>query len=58
MYTLSEIRTIFSNCANWEELENVCGCFLYLIAQGLVPEAQLSYISIQSQLRFRQIENL
>jgi transcriptional antiterminator Rof (Rho-off) len=58
MYTLAEIRTIFSNCANWDELELACRSFLFLIADGALPLSQKIFIAEQSQKRFKQIENL
>lgn len=58
MYSDREIETIFSNCMNWEDLELACCSFLFLIADGALPLSQQIFIAEQSQIRFRQIENL
>lgn len=58
MYSYLEIETIFNNCSSWDELQKVCSCFITLIALGDLSDNQKIFISLKSNERFRQIENL
>lgn len=58
MYSFLEIEAIFRNCANWEDLENACNCFLWVMADGDLSPTMRIFIAEQSQNRFREIENL
>ena len=58
MYSYLEIEAIFRNCANWEDLENACNCFLWVMTDGDLSPTMRIFIAEQSQTRFREIENL
>lgn len=58
MYSFLEIEFIFRNCINWDDLQKVCNCFLFVMADGDLTQEQRVFIAEKSNERFRQIENL
>ncbi|MQP63376.1 hypothetical protein GFJ99_11785 [Flavobacterium sp. LMO6] len=61
MYSKNEISKIFSNVKSWDELEQACNCFVYLIQNDVEYTFNFglsNFIGNQSQLAFRRIEKL
>jgi hypothetical protein len=59
MYTFSEVKKIFDNCSNWEELDKVSKEFEFLFKENWI-KSELLYNSIVQLCddTFRRIENL
>jgi hypothetical protein len=59
MYTFSEIKQIFDNCSNWQELEKVSASFGYLLKENWI-KSETAYNSIVQlcDQTFRRLENL
>jgi len=59
MYTFSEIKQIFDNCSNWQELEEVSAIFGFLLTEKWI-KSKTAYNSIVQlcDQTFRRLENL
>lgn len=59
MYTFLEIKQIFDNCSNWQELEEVSAIFGYLFKENWI-KSKTAYNSIVQlcDQTFRRLENL
>lgn len=59
MYTFSEIKKIFDNCSNWQELEQVSASFGFLIKEDWI-KSEIAYNTIVQLCddAFRRLENL
>lgn len=58
MYTLQEIKTIFTNCKTFDDLTQVCQAFTYLIRTESVSSLKIFQIRLESNIKFRQLEKL
>ena len=61
MYSKNEISEIFKNVKNWDELEKVCNCFIFLIEDDVRYTFNFElrmFFSYHSQIAFRRIEKL
>lgn len=56
MYTNNEIEIIVDNCRNMAELYAVTSCFAFLISNNYQQKS--GYLTIKTQLRFRELEKL
>lgn len=59
MYTFTELKKIFDNCKNWQDLEKVADSFRFLFKEDwiLSKTAYNSIIALCDDA-FRRIENL
>lgn len=61
MYSKNEISEIFKNVNNWDELEQVCNSFAFLVDQDAFYTFNFivrNFIAEQAQFAFRRIEQL
>ncbi|WP_413998686.1 hypothetical protein ACMDB5_12995 [Flavobacterium sp. W1B] len=56
MYSMNQIRQIFSRCKDYFELEKACDGLLMIIEDGDLTEDLTLYAKHQANVRFRQLK--
>jgi hypothetical protein len=56
MYSLNEIRMVFTRCKDYIELEKACDAFLLIISDGDLSATAEKYTRLQAHVRFRQLK--